>query len=72
MRGSVRAAGDRIRVAVRLVDGRTGFQLWANSYDREMADVFELQDELAYEIIDALFIHLNTSLTRTVRRDPRP
>lgn len=71
LEGSVRAAGDRLRVSARLIDGATGFQLWANAYDRMMTDVFDLQDELAYEIIDALYAHLNAPPARTRQRVSR-
>ena len=52
--GSVRREGDRVRVAAQLVDGRSGFQVWANRYDRQGRDVLELQDELAHHIAAVL------------------
>ena len=45
--GSVRRAGNRIRVTVQLVDARNGFQLWSEGYDRQMEDIFEVQDEIS-------------------------
>jgi TolB-like protein len=48
--GSVRRAGNRVRVTAQLVDAETGHHIWAERYDRELADIFELQDEL----VDAL------------------
>jgi serine/threonine protein kinase/tetratricopeptide (TPR) repeat protein len=56
--GSVRRAGSRIRVTVQLVDGSNGFQLWSERYDREMADVFDVQDEIARAIAAKLKITL--------------
>jgi adenylate cyclase len=52
--GSVRAAGDRVRVTVQFIDGSTGEHLYAQRYDREMGDVFALQDELVHDIIGAV------------------
>ena len=47
LEGSVRAAGQRIRVAAQLIDAATGFHLWSQNYDREIDDLFAVQDELA-------------------------
>jgi serine/threonine-protein kinase len=54
LEGSVRKAGKRIRISVRLVDATEGHQLWAESYDREMEDVFSVQDEITGSVRDAL------------------
>jgi TolB-like protein len=54
LEGSVRSAGDRIRVSVQLVDAQSGFHIWSQSYDREFVDLFKLQDELAAAIVQAL------------------
>jgi serine/threonine-protein kinase len=56
--GSVRRAGSRIRVTVQLVDATNGFQLWSERYDREMADVFDVQDEIAHAIAAKLKVTL--------------
>jgi adenylate cyclase len=48
--GSVRKDGGRVRVAVQLIDGATGHHLWANKYDRDLRDVFALQDELTHQL----------------------
>ena len=52
--GSVRRAESRIRVNARLVDPRSGQQLWANRYDRDIDDIFELLDDISGEIIDTI------------------
>ncbi len=52
LQGSVRRAGNRLRVTVQLVDLRNGFQLWSERYDRQMEDVFEIQDEIARAIAE--------------------
>ena len=52
--GTVRRAGNRLRVACRLTNVADGHQIWSERYDREMADVFALQDEMARSIVDKL------------------
>ncbi len=54
LEGSVRRAGERLRITARLSDVRHGRTLWAERYDRELADVFALQDEIARTIVDTL------------------
>jgi adenylate cyclase len=56
--GSVRKAGNRVRVTSQLIDGGTGGHLWAERYDRELDDIFEVQDEVTRNIVDALRIQL--------------
>ena len=56
--GSLRRAGNRLRINAQLVDTHTDFPLWSERYDREMADVFEVQDEIARKIAEALRITL--------------
>jgi serine/threonine-protein kinase len=56
--GSVRRSGSRIRVTAQLVDASNGFQLWSERYDREMADVFDVQDEIAHAIASKLKVTL--------------
>jgi TolB-like protein/DNA-binding winged helix-turn-helix (wHTH) protein/tetratricopeptide (TPR) repeat protein len=51
---SVRREGPRVRISARLSDTRTGFTLWAHSYDRETGDVFALQSDIANEVVQAL------------------
>ena len=57
--GSLRRAGNRLRISAQLVDTRTDFPLWSERYDREMKDVFEVQDEIARKIASALRITLS-------------
>ena len=52
--GSVRTAGDKIRVTAQLVDGRSNTQLWASRYDRKTTDIFAIQDEITEEIVTAI------------------
>jgi len=57
LQGSVRRAGGRLRVTAQLVDVREATQLWSERYDREMADVFAIQDEVARAIVEKLKLH---------------
>jgi adenylate cyclase len=54
LEGSVRKSGDRLRITVQLIDAADGYHIWSRRYDREMRDVFELQDEITLAIVDAL------------------
>jgi serine/threonine-protein kinase len=54
LEGSVRKAGDRVRVTAQLVDTENGHQLWSKRFDRELADVFAIQDDIAASIVDEL------------------
>jgi serine/threonine protein kinase/tetratricopeptide (TPR) repeat protein len=57
--GSLRRAGSRLRITTQLVDTSTDFPLWSERYDREMKDVFEVQDEIARKIAEALRVTLS-------------
>ena len=61
LEGSVRKAGDRLRVTAELVDGSSGFALWSETFDRNLADVFAIQEEIARNIADALKVTLSRS-----------
>ena len=56
LEGSLRRAGNRLRINTQLVDAATGFPVWSERYDREMSDIFEVQDEIAHKIAEALRI----------------
>jgi tetratricopeptide (TPR) repeat protein len=58
LEGSVRKAGDRVRITAQMVDARTGYHLWADRYDRQVQDIFALQDEVTREIVAALKVKL--------------
>lgn len=58
LEGSVRKAGNRIRITIQLVDTSNGHHLWAERYDRELTDVFAVQDEITKQIVSALSIQL--------------
>ena len=58
LEGSVRKAGNRVRITAQLIDGITGGHVWADRYDREFSDIFDLQDEITKTIIDQLHVRL--------------
>ncbi len=60
LEGSVRRAGDRIRINAQLIDVKTGGHIWAERYDRDLTDVFELQDDVVQHIVDAMAVTLKT------------
>jgi len=57
--GSIRRGGNRLRISAQLLDAQSDSLLWSERYDREMADVFEVQDEIARKIAGALRVHLS-------------
>jgi adenylate cyclase len=58
LEGSVRKAGGRVRITAQLIDGSTGDHVWAERFDRDLDDIFDLQDELSKAIVDALKVKL--------------
>jgi adenylate cyclase len=59
LEGSIRKAGNRVRVTAQLLDGLSGGHLWAERYDRELTDIFEVQDDITYQIVAALKVTLS-------------
>src|SRR5262249_54122197 len=68
--GSVQRAGNRVRVNAQLTDARTDRQLWAQTYDRDLADVFAIQSEIARAIADQLQAKLSPSERSEIDRPP--
>jgi adenylate cyclase len=58
LEGSVRKAGGRVRVTAQLIDGGSGGHVWADRYDRDLTDIFAIQDEISKAIVDALKVKL--------------
>ena len=58
LEGSVRKAGDRVRITAQLIDGAKGDHVWADRYDRDLTDIFAIQDEISKAIVEALRIKL--------------
>ena len=64
LEGSVRRSGNRIRVTAQLINVADGFHIWSDTYDRELADIFEIQDQVAGAITQALELHLTPEAKR--------
>ena len=58
LEGSVQRAGDRVRITAQLIDLATGYHLWSENYDRDLSDIFALQDEITLKIIETMQIKL--------------
>ena len=58
LEGSVRKSGNRLRITVQLVNAADGYHLWSERYDREMKDIFDVQDEITLAVVDALKLRL--------------
>ena len=71
LEGSVRRDRDRLRVTAKLVDGRTGFQLWSQIYDRRLEEVFAIQEDIARQVVGALELVLSGPSRRELDR-PAP
>jgi serine/threonine-protein kinase len=70
LEGSVRRAGDRIRVVVQLVDAETERNLWAETYDRKLTDIFVIQSDIAHSIAASLKTELSPDVRSRIAREP--
>ncbi len=70
LEGSVRKAGQRVRVTGQLIDGSSGGHLWADRYDRDLTDIFAIQDEITTAIVDQLKIRLLPKEKKAIERTP--
>jgi adenylate cyclase len=59
LEGSIRRAGQRVRITAQLIDATSGAHLWADRYDRDLTDIFEVQDDVTHRIVDALKVTLS-------------
>jgi TolB-like protein/Tfp pilus assembly protein PilF len=66
--GSVRQAEDRLRITVQLIDVSNGFEVWSTSYDRELSDIFAVQEEISRSIIEHLHVRLTGEEQNTLAR----
>ena len=64
LEGSVRKSGNRIRISVQLIEARSGFELWSESYDRTLDHIFAVQNEVASAVVDALRVSLMNEPTQ--------
>ncbi|UGB37213.1 TPR end-of-group domain-containing protein [Frateuria soli] len=67
LEGSVRRAGNRVRITAQLIDVASDATLWAETYDRELRDVFAIQDDIAQSIVDALKVTLSPKERRAIQ-----
>jgi len=67
LEGSVRRAGNRVRITAQLIDVASDSTLWAETYDRELRDVFAIQDDIAQSIVDALKVTLSPKERRAIQ-----
>ena len=70
LEGSVRKAGQRVRVNAQLIDGANGGHLWADRYDRDLTDIFAIQDEITKSIVDQLKIRLLPKEKKAITQAP--
>ncbi|MDH5196798.1 MAG: protein kinase [Gemmatimonadota bacterium] len=70
LEGSVRKAGNKLRVTAQLINVADGYQLWSERYDRQLEDVFAIQDEIAENIVKALRVVLSEDEKRAIERAP--
>lgn len=70
LEGSVRKAGQRVRINAQLVDGREGTHLWADRYDRDLTDIFALQDEITHAIVEQLKVRLLPAEKQAIEAEP--
>jgi adenylate cyclase len=66
--GSVRKAGNRVRISAQLIDGVTSGHLWADRYDRDLDDIFSVQDEIAHSIAEALKVKLLPNESEAIKK----
>jgi len=70
LEGSIRRADDRVRITGQLIDAATGVHRWADRYDRDLKDVFAVQDEVAHTIVSTLAAHVRKAESERVRTKP--
>jgi len=68
LEGSVRRSDDRVRITAQLIDGRSDRNLWSETYDRELKDVFAVQDEIAQNIVHALELSLSPAQQLSIQK----
>ena len=68
LEGSVRKAGNRLRITIELIDVERDEQLWSQSYDRELADIFAIQGDIANKVAEALQVHLLVNERQRIER----
>lgn len=70
LEGSVRKAGDRIRITIQLIDAKTGYHFWAGQYNHALEDIFEVQEQMAQAVVSALRLSIgDNKLRRSVTQN---
>jgi len=72
LEGSVRKAGNRVRITAQLIDARNDRHLWSETYERELDDIFDIQEEISNAIVEQLKIALNVDQAQALSRAQRP
>jgi len=70
LEGSVRKSGNRVRITAQLVNAKDGYHLWSQTFDRELTDIFAIQEEISHAIADALKVKLTAKQKLAVARTP--
>ena len=70
LEGSVRKSGNTLRITAQLIDSRLDSHLWSGTFDRELVDIFDIQDEVAARVVDELKIEMNVGMPTIERHDP--
>ncbi|SFP79027.1 TolB amino-terminal domain-containing protein [Mesorhizobium sp. NFR06] len=70
LEGSIRRAGNRVRITAQLIDATAGTHLWADRYDRDLTDIFMVQDEVTRQIVEALKVTLTPAESARISRTP--
>jgi adenylate cyclase len=68
LEGSIRKAGQRLRISVQLIDARNGFQIWTERFDRQLDDIFAVQEEIANSVVDCLGLSLTRREDRQLHK----
>ena len=72
LEGSVRKAGNRVRITAQLIDAQSDRHIWSETYERELVDIFDIQEEISNNIVDALKVALNVDETAALERAQHP
>ena len=70
LEGSIRKAGDKIRVTVQLINASNGYHIWSQTFDRQLDDIFAIQDEISAKVVSALRVSLLGGEQRRIKRRP--
>ncbi len=72
LEGSVRKAGDRVRVTAQLIDGTRGSHIWAEKYDSDLQDIFDLQDQVTQQVVATILTKIQTYVGEKIERLKHP